>query len=237
MAVHTAHDLVTAALKRIGVLSGIETASADLAQDALDRLNSLLETWSTEALSVWALADRALPLVAGQAVYTLGPGGDVPIRPPWVTGVTVTLPGTPPTLVPLTAYSEDEWQDHRTPTMSGAQPTHYVYTRSYPLGELTLWPIWSGGIITGATLTIPAAPAGTIATLTTPIDFPPGYYRALRDELAIELAPELGRPIDPALLMIAGQAKAQLQRVNFVPHVLSSGLGCGGGAYNWMTDE
>ena len=46
----TAHDVVTRALKRIGVLAAGETADADTAQDALKTLNQMLAGWELHGI-------------------------------------------------------------------------------------------------------------------------------------------------------------------------------------------
>src|SRR3954470_13605146 len=113
MAAPTALDVITAALKRLGVISGIETPSADLARDGLDRLNGLLESWLTESLVVYARSRVVQPMTVGKASYTIGiPGGDIlQPRPAWLYGAGIEWAGaTPPDEWPLVPLSEDEWR-------------------------------------------------------------------------------------------------------------------------------
>lgn len=243
----TALDLITASLKRSGVLSGIETPTADLAQDALARLNELIETWSTEALTLWTqitIGGTTLPVVMppGQFTYTVGPGGDLdcPTRPAWIDSVSWLMSGSGnPTIteLKLTPYRREQWEAETVKLLDGPQSTHYFYRADWPIGFLHLWPrptvpfsLW---------VYIPVVLTGPV-TLNTVFSLPPGYSRALRDWLAIEMAPELGRPVDGALMAAATDAKAQLQRVNFRPRVLQMPVGMPNvcpGAYDWRVDE
>lgn len=68
----TANDLITGALKRINVYSPGESLASDDAQDALDTLNELLDSWSTDQASVFASAENILAFVPGQYQYTIG---------------------------------------------------------------------------------------------------------------------------------------------------------------------
>lgn len=239
-----ARDLITASLKRLGVLSGIEVPTADLAADALDRLNALLEQWGTESLVVWAQMSAMIsPLVSGKAFYTIGDApSPTPIadlvrpRPPWLDGAWLVLAGTPNYEAPLEMLSDDDWQSERVKGLTGTFPTAAYFQTSYPLAELWVWPIYTAGNALGIKLWLPT-PITQPITLDTEITMPPGYRRALRDELAIELAPELGREPSPTLRHIATEAKAQLKRVNLKPDVLKMPAALLHGAYDWRVDR
>lgn len=245
MATGTALDLITASLKRLGVISGIETPAADLAEDALARLNELIETWSTENLSLWTNQKVGIgslpPLVIppnSVVSYTIGPGGDidVPVRPPWINGASWVQPGSPLMEYPLTPMSDEEWRIERVKNLTSIQPTHFHYYTDWPLGQLHFWPTPSVTIEVGVYL---PQPITSKALLTTVFDLPPGYSRALRDCLALELAPELGVPVNPALAQSAIDAKSQLQRTNFRPRLLGlpPEIATGNyGGYDWRTD-
>lgn len=239
MATGTTLDLITAALKRLGVISGIETPAADLAQDSLARLNELVESWSTENLTLWTqVATPATGLLANQPFYTVGPAAMIPVtnRPAWIDSVSWMLPGSTPIEYKLTPLLKIEWEQERVKQLTSTQATHFYYQADYPVGSLMLWPRPSS---TFSLLVYLPQTVNTPATLSTVLTVPPGYWRALRDHLALELAPEVGRPIDPALAQSAIDAKAQLQRVNFRSRVLQMPAGIATGeysGYDWRTD-
>lgn len=68
----TANDLILGALKRINSYAPGEPLANDDAIDALDTLNELLDSWSTDQCSVFADAENLLTFVAGQYQYTIG---------------------------------------------------------------------------------------------------------------------------------------------------------------------
>src|SRR5262245_46415749 len=136
----TALDLITASLRRLNVISGIETPTADLAKDSLERLNDLLSTWGTEHLTIYAIESQQVPIISGHNPYLLGPGGDLATRPEWIEGVTVLHSGTPNWELPLTRWSDEVWEVERQKTQTSTDATHYYYRPLWPQGELYPWP-------------------------------------------------------------------------------------------------
>lgn len=59
------------------------------------------------------------------------------------------------------------------------------------------------------------------ATLDTTLAFPPGYLRAFRYNLAMELAPEFGVEPSPQVQRIAMTSKRNLKRINNPDDIMS----------------
>jgi hypothetical protein len=55
---------------------------------------------------------------------------------------------------------------------------------------------------------------GRFVQTTQLLNLPPGYERALKYALAIELAPEFGKSASPEIVAIANNAKAAIKRNN-----------------------
>ena len=68
----TALDLITGALRRINSYQVGEPLAAADASDALDTLNDLLDSWSTEHEACFGSVENVLNFVGGQYVYTIG---------------------------------------------------------------------------------------------------------------------------------------------------------------------
>lgn len=68
----TALDLITGAMRSINALEAGETPSANDSSDALQVLNDLLESWSTDKLYVFASVENILAWTAGTYQYTVG---------------------------------------------------------------------------------------------------------------------------------------------------------------------
>jgi len=96
MAVYTARDQITRALRLLGVLAENETSSAAVMQDSLIAMNQMIDSWSTERLSVYSTQDQIFIWPAGQLNRTLGPTGDfVGLRPVYLDDATFYRdPGT-----------------------------------------------------------------------------------------------------------------------------------------------
>lgn len=71
-----ARDLITSALKTVGVISAGETPSAGEASDGLSALNMLIESWSADNLALFQLKREVFELVPNKGQYTVGIGGD-----------------------------------------------------------------------------------------------------------------------------------------------------------------
>jgi hypothetical protein len=70
--VTTATDLITGALRFINCYAPGETIDSADSDDALQTLNDLLESWSTDQASVYASVEHILAFTAGQYQYTIG---------------------------------------------------------------------------------------------------------------------------------------------------------------------
>src|SRR5688572_11162676 len=91
----TANDLITGALKFINQYAPGESLSSSDADDALETLNDLLDSFSTDQLSVYGAAEYTHTYTAGQYEYTVGNydagtfAGTVTSGSPTITAATV----------------------------------------------------------------------------------------------------------------------------------------------------
>jgi hypothetical protein len=208
----TAYDLIVRAMKLGKIISSAEVPTAEEATDALATLNDVLENWDTEPMSVWGSANDVVTTVAAQATYTVGPGGNFNIdRPQTIDGAYITFQGVD---FPLQVVGQLEFNAVSLKTQQNPIPEFLLYVNDFPLGLLTLWPVPSQAL--SLTLTTPRV-LTQIPTLATAISYPPGAVKALRYSLALELATEFGAPLDPALVAIAADAKADYKRANKQP--------------------
>lgn len=91
----TANDLILGALRFINVYAPGESLDSADAEDALETLNDLLDSWSTDQSSVYASVENILTFVPGQYQYSIGNyaggefAGTVTSGSPTITGVIV----------------------------------------------------------------------------------------------------------------------------------------------------
>lgn len=71
----TAQDIITEALIAVGTLGRGQTPSTEDLQHGLDVLNALLDSWSTDRLSLHTVKKTQFALAAGQQDYSIGPSG------------------------------------------------------------------------------------------------------------------------------------------------------------------
>lgn len=285
-------DIITGALRNIGVLEAGETPNAQDSADALQVLNDLLESWSLDHLFVYASVENLLNFTSGQYQYTVGNysagtfTGTLVSGSPTISGVTIpanlaiggslsdvnaaipanatilafgagtvtmsanasatvavaevityTIPGNFAIARPLritnaftriTAsgsvgldygieiISRDQYTALGYKGIAGPWPKKLYYDPTFPLGNLYFYPnpsnagvlhLWTDTIITD------------FATITQPINLPQGYARALKKNLALELATEYGKSASALLVKQAKDSLEMIKSVNAQPAV------------------
>jgi hypothetical protein len=287
--VTTAADLITGALRQLNVLAAGEVVDASEGADALAVLNDLIDTWSTEHLTVFNNNENVLVLSAGKYSYTVGnpvggqfsgvvtqgsnvitgvtiptgiivgsnlsapgipsaavvtaigtstitftPGlpatatfpaqlitftipGDFPIeRPLRITNVytRLTQGGSTGIDYPCEIWSGDQYTSIGLKQQPGPWPKGVYYNENFPLGQLLFWPVptmggelhmWTDDVFT------------QFSNLTDTVQLPQGYARALKKNLALELAPEYNKTPSPALIAAARTSKMALKALNATP--------------------
>jgi hypothetical protein len=238
----TVLDLITGSFRLLGVTASGEAPSASEASDAMASLNQLLDSWKLERLMVYAVLPQTFPLVAGQMVYGMGAGGDFNAeRPVRVEKISLTYnSGGIPINLSVRLIDLDEYQRLVVPTTQSTFPTQVYIDNGFPLRKFYFFPvptivnsidIFSWGLIDGFT------------SLATVIALPPGYERALRYNLALELAPEYGNDVSGARLQVvaagAQDAKATIKRSNIKTPLMrvDNALNGSDGTFNWLTGQ
>lgn len=204
----TALDLIKGSLRLIGAIATGETPSAAEANDSLSVLNDLLENWSTERLSVYRRVEVTHTLTAGVASYTIGAGADIDTdRPIRIVDAFIRdgVQDSPVTVVDDGLYAGLGDKSNQ------SLPEWLRYDAAFPTGTVTLWPV--PGSAYGLHL-ITDMQFARLANVSAELSFPPGYARALRFGLAVELAPEFGVIPRADVVQIAADAKADIKRAN-----------------------
>jgi hypothetical protein len=243
----TANDLISRALKTVGVLASGETASSDDVADALTVLNGMVDTWATERLTIYTTARNVFDLSASTQDYTIGTGGTFNIaRPQWIVAASIITNKDASSAqkqeLPIpNALTVKQWQEVGIKGLTSTFPTQFFYDKKWTAGLATIsvWPIPDNS---SCQLVLYTPTALTqFADLTTAYTFPPGYEEALRYQLALRLAPEFGVPVVPDIHRIASETFANLKRVNLslVSEDLSidAALLAHGGRYDWRNDR
>lgn len=239
----TARDLITAALRDLGAIGARQGATPNDLADGLIALNEWVSSLGTQRSSIFEVRREVYSLTANVASYTIGPGGAFnTVRPARIdhVGLIRDRAATPAIEVSLGApMTDQEYRHVGNKAMTASHPAAVYYDHAFTgagLGRLYPLPIPTTSAVDLA-LYIPR-PMQEFANLSTLYAFPPGYQRAVRACLAIELAPMFEREPSAALVQRAQEAMTVIRRANRRSRtlVLDGGVLTTSGAYNIWTD-
>lgn len=208
----TAADQIRAALRLIGVLAEGESPSPETANDALTAMNQMIDSWSTERLSVFTTQDQTFTWPAGTISRSLGPTGDfVGTRPIKLDDSTYYRdPGTGVSYG-IKIINQQQYDGIAVKTVRSTYPQVIWVNTDYPNITMFLYPVPTKDLewhfISVHELHQPA-------TLNTELLFPPGYLRAFKYNLAVEIANEFGVEAPPSTQRIAIASKRNIRRIN-----------------------
>lgn len=234
----TVADLITAALRDLGVLATSEVPSAMEQTDAFQAFTNMLDSMSTESLIIYSILREVWPLTENQQTYTFGVGGNFnSSRPQKITNALIQAYGTNPIAeLPMKILSENEYANIVVKTVTSSIPMWLYNDDNFPLSNINLWPVSS---VACNLVTYSWKPLSDYATVTTTLTLPPGYLRMLQKNLAIELAPMYGKIPNEALVAIALKSTENVKRMNSKPIYLTCDAALSGprGAFNWLTGD
>lgn len=213
----TARDLVKASLRTINAIGQSDAGSNEMFNDALDELNTMIESWNTDNLIPFVQTDTILNLVSGQSEYTIGVSGDINTAVPNdITQISLIIDSTE---FPLDKVSNYEF-NQRAITNSTGYPNIFTYRLDYPLATIQFYPTPS----TGSVNVFYPKLLSTL-TLNDTIALPHGYWGALQYGLAEQLLPIYGVAGDANALEIKQRAytmKNRLQVQNYQTRLLGN---------------
>lgn len=208
----SAGDQINGALRLIGQLAEGETPSAATSNDALTAMNQMLDSWSTERLSVFTTQDQVFTWPANIATRSLGPTGNfVGNRPVLIDSSTYFLDTSNNISFGIKLINQQQYNGIAVKTVTSTYPQVMFVNNTYPDMTMTIYPkptrLLEWHIVSVEELTQPA-------TLNTVLSFPPGYLRAFKYNLAMEIANEFGVEPMPQVSRIAMTSKRNLKRIN-----------------------
>lgn len=233
----TVRDLIRGSLRLIGAVATGETPSADEQTDALSVLNDMIDSWSTERLLIYSIIREEFPLVVGQQSYTIGAAGNFnTTRPMRIEHAGIKISGTNPIELPMNILNRDEWAGIVVKSTQSSIPTMIHSEGTYPLDTLDLWPVPSA---TNTLVLYSWKALTSFASVNTTLALPQGYAKALRYNLALELAPEYGKTASDLVVEQAAEAKGNIKRMNIRPSFLGvdDALLSERTSFNWLTGE
>lgn len=215
----TARDIVTGAARLLGVVRKGVALDDDEATDGLEALNAMLLSWSSSSLNNIAGIRDVFTLTGGTASYTISETGSptvTAIVPTKIVSAYITEGSID---YPLIEISSEEYEAISMKTISG-RPEYFNYTTGEDLepingsldynGKIRLYPVPTGGTLN----TLSEKPILRFATLNESNNLLPTWLRAIKYNLAIDMAPEFGIEPSAAVVKIAKESLGALRLTN-----------------------
>lgn len=238
----TALDIITDALVKIRVYSEGESIADVDAERCLTVANDMLDSWSNESLTCFAILEQSTTLQVGISAYTIGVGGMLnmtrPLRLIGGPGMAYILDPSG-NKYPVNVVPQDQWNlIGNIAQVNSNVPDTLFYDPQFPLGILNFFPTpnigWQAFWDSYLQLT-------DLAVLSSSVSLPPGYVKALKDCLAVEIWPYFkDGEVSPSIAQFAAQSKGNIKRTNirenvalYDPEIVSRAQG----SYNIFSDR
>lgn len=205
----TRDQIITSALRKLGVLELGSVPDADTISNASVSLNLFIKQMSTEGLKLWKNTELVIPLVANQTSYTLGgasstlmydsqnlvvPITDKPLKV--IQGFYRNIQITPNIDIPVTLLSKQEYNMLGSKYSTGTANSIFYDTKTtYGLLYVYLTPDTNAQTNLSLHL-IAQMPLNDISTASSVPDFPNEWMNCLVWNLADQLAIEYGVPMN-----------------------------------------
>ena len=237
----TYRDIITGALRLIGIVGDSEQPTSYQADNGLYALNEMIGAWNADDLMIYTTSFSQVAINVAKQTWTIGPGGDIdtPVRPSEIDAANIIQNASTqnPVTLPMSILSPNEWAEIRSKNSTSNYPRFLYCNGDWPLATMFLWP--SPNVSDCKLEVLFNSPLNQALTLDTVEALPPAYRQAIRFNLAVILAPEYGREASQAVQAqayksknIIAQNNQNIDRLDF-----DSGIqGTLGGAY-WIGDD
>lgn len=199
--------IIDPALRKVGQ-SKPETVDRN---NALDALNTMLNSWSAQRLLIFAVTRENFPLVVNQQSYTIGSGGNFnTVRPTKIIDAYIRDAGSD---FPLTIHNLKNFNDISVKATDG-RPEEIHYLREFPLGVILfdLEPDKAYTVFLDS-----LKPLSTFASINTQVSISPEYEEALIYNLVLRISSEHDAAIPAEVAAIARDSLAAIRRINAQP--------------------
>lgn len=211
----TARDLIQGALERIQVYAPGEQASNPDFARGLSELNSMLDSWSNENLTCYSILQQTGTIIPGVTQYTIGPGGTFnmirPLRIDSSPGAVYLIDNNGDKYL-LDVREQFDFNMISEPNVNSDLPSILFYDPQFPLGIINIYPAPNQSFPLYFDSYLQMADLGSLSAV---LSLPPGYEKAIRDNLAIEISPYFPTAVvTDKLENSARKSKANVKRTN-----------------------
>lgn len=238
----TPGDVLTMALQTAGIVGEGQVARAAQINTAFTRLNWMLFQWRMKRWLVYRLVSTGFAST-GAVSYTVGPGGnyDLPFRPDRIEAAFLRQETQPDPLkvdYPLSLLESREDYDRIAMKQLSSFPAYVWYDPDLPLGRLYPWPVPQNALYSVYITTKLVVDEFTSTAEVINAKFPPEYFQAIEQNLAVILREAYTLPPKPLLVQMAKAstnvlrgANAAVPRLQMPQELLRPGI------YNVYSDQ
>lgn len=244
---YTLRDVITASLRLIMAIDSNQTVDGSMIADGLYTAQEILDSWNTEGGMIYSQTLSTFPILAQKTVYTIGPDLTngvnppdfiVPNRPQNLLFASFQPPSVSPVIdLPLKIVDSVEYAQVIAKKIGSGVPQLIYLDYTYPVGNLYLWnqPNQGGNLVLTYWNQLPSFGLTLDTVFTT--TFPPGYMRLLRYEIAMNLAPEFGKPIPVDVATVADGIKRNIMINNTTSEFATYNVPTGPGVYDAVSGQ
>lgn len=236
----TFRNVITQALRDLGVIRSGQTPPADLIQDGLTEIQYMLDQWAADGMMLFAEKFLTVPLSnpptppalnVGQKIYDIGTLGTpfyptsqflAIARPVRIVRANLIInTSTPVVRRPIDVIDGAEWMRIRVQDVSGLPSKLYYDGGGYSLlngasnGLLYFWPVPNYAYQVELFVPFPIVQPG----IDTDVNYPYGYSDAIRLNLALRMLPMMSAYIKidkPQLALIEQRARETMETLRSV---------------------
>jgi len=202
-------DLIEGSFRLIGVLASGESLDAAQGQDGLEVYSGILESWSTDNLLIAAQKRLSFNVTSGTSSYILDNGTAIP---EFIDRIALLKTESGQTIeYPVSLVTFDQYSLLSNRSFQGQYPNAVWVKKSDLETHLNFYPVPSVNIAIAVYFKTSFVPPTGLDDV---LAFQKGVTRALKYELARELAIEYGKPADGRIEKMADQLKRNLRAYN-----------------------
>lgn len=193
-------DLITAALRKLGVVAQGQTPDTDAIATGAMALNMVVANLRAIGMPLWTRKTYSFSPIVNQGTYPIGIGQAFNTTYPLHLLQAYRQDGSSTTKIKMEIIPNYNYNLY--PTTSGGIPIQVSYQPFVNYGVLSVWPVPDLDATKSVITIIYQAPYQYFNASTDTMDFPEEWYMAIVYKLAVALSPEWGIPLaDRQVLM------------------------------------
>jgi len=184
----TRDELITASLRKLGVISEGQTPTAQNLADGQIALNSTLAQLRSVGMPLWSRTEYTFTPTTSS--YTIGTG--FTLNTPYPVKLLQAIRRETGTSIPMEIEGREDFNIY--PPSSGGSPLKVNYQQFVNYGIISFWPSPTATNTSTVTL-VYQRPFQYFTSSDQTLDFPEEWYNAIIYSVAVLLAPEWGVPL------------------------------------------